>query len=1156
MNRTRNLLKYSLALPLAIGAPVAAMTVPDIAEAASDGAIKGVVTNPKNKAKVGDALVVLQCSCLQGTRETRTNADGLYSFKNLPPGNYTIQVLTGQADVTKIVNLPRGASFRANFSVDPQNEFKRTVVVQQKAVRADTTTNTVVDMSKVKDIPVGGTGRDFTDVVDVAPTASKDAAGIRLAGTGGDESKYQVDGANVSNPSFGTVGATIVQEFISTVEVKEAGYDAEFGGASGGIVSARRVGGSNKVRGQAVVRYTPRLAQPRLISQTDEAVRASVVTDHQAEAVVVVNGPIIKDKLFFSIGVSPSGNVNSLIQSFYNRVDKDMSGGYADCEYENGRNDCVDGGNYIQTERFAEQRFRTGGFALGYFGRLDWVINPKHTLILSGGGGPRFDRTTYRLPASSVPNTFGTNPAASIGGAARIATGIVNDHFGTTLSNSTQVGLTYEGRVAKDTLEIDAGFSFFQARFQEAWKLDNPNHINNTLTQESDAQGRNLYEFLDRDGAVRLVDGVEEACNSSELPGLACPTRFWLSGGLGQYNTEKSRRYEGRLNLTHFFNIAKTNHQLKYGTVIEHVERDLVSTFSGYNAPDFYENCDGIGGGEFCYDPASDTYTISNSTRVNNNRVIRVDTDNPNNRFSLGYGRTRVEQNDLRALATPIGAGVRAPAYDTVLSTQNYGVYLQDKMQLLSNLYLSGGVRWEIQDMRDLNGDRAVFIWDNVAPRVGLTYDWTDEGKSRLYASYGWFYRQLPLALNSRVFGGLVTVNRSYRANDCAGTVNINGSDEAQTIEGQPTEYCVDFNTSTTGLTVGSVVPRLKGQFNKQFQVGYDQEVIEDLVLGVTWLHNSLGRAVEDVSTNGGLNFIIANPGTAVSESDVMAKQAECDDLQSQIGALDPDDDGRDVLTRELNRCNFLVNAFDRVGGLFDRPSRNYDAWTFRAQKRFAKNWLLLASYTYSRLIGNYDGSVDRNTGAINVGASTQYDIPELVRNSFGPLFNDIPHTVKLDGFYQFDLREAGRLTLGTSFRFQSGTPVNLRADNNIYGGQFLVYVLPRGAGGRIPPVYQWNLSLGYAYPLPGELELEFSGRVVNITNAKAVLRVDEIYSYAATRAVAGGDLSDLKHTKIQNPGQPTSFYQRQILPKQGNFGVESVFQQPLGAQFELRLRF
>ncbi|MGB1014942.1 MAG: TonB-dependent receptor, partial [Nannocystaceae bacterium] len=226
------------------------------------------------------------------------------------------------------------------------------------------------------------------------------------------------------------------------------------------------------------------------------------------------------------------------------------------------------------------------------------------------------------------------------------------------------------------------------------------------------------------------------------------------------------------------------------------------------------------------------------------------------------------------------------------------------------------------------------------------------------------------------------------------------------------------------------------------------------------------------------------------------------------------------------------------------------------AQKRFAKNWLLLASYTYSRLIGNYDGSVDRNTGAINLGASAQYDIPELVRNSFGPLFNDIPHTVKLDGFYQFDLKEAGRLTLGTSFRFQSGTPVNLRADNNIYGGQFLVNVLPRGAGGRIPPVYQWNLSLGYAYPLPGELELEFSGRLVNITNAKAILRVDEIYSFSATRAVAGGDLADLRHTKIQNPGQPTSFYQRGILPKQGNFGVESVFQQPLGAQFELRLRF
>ncbi|MCA9635102.1 MAG: TonB-dependent receptor, partial [Myxococcales bacterium] len=810
------------------------MLTPEIAHAAADGTISGVVSDQNTGEKIEDAIVVIQCACLQGTRETRTNADGLYAFRNLPPGAYTIQVLYGKADVSKQTVLQRGQKLRAGFPIDPKNEFKRVIVVESKPVRADTSITTKVSMEQAKNIPVGGTSRDFTSVVDLSPTATSDAAGIRLAGTTGAESKYVVDGANVTSPAFGTVGATIVQEFIEDVEVLESGYDAEYGGASGGVVSARRVGGTNKYRGQVVVRATPRFAQPRLIAATDESLRVASVADIQLESVVTLNGPIIKDKLFFAVGVNPNWLRRSLIQSFYHREDRDNSGGYADCPYQNGDFDCVDGGNYIASTKFAEQRFKTGYFLFGYSARIDWVINPKHRLILSGGGGPVFERTTYRLPLGSEPGAFGTNPSQSIGGQSRIASGIVNNHFGTSLLNGSAVSLNYEGRVLDDKLEIDAGLTYYQDRRIDAWKLDNPELKNIPLTQESDTQGRNLYEFLDRDGAVRLVPGVDEACNGSDLPGLACPTRRWLSGGLGQYDDQINRRVGGNVSLTHFFNAAGS-HQLKYGSLIEHVERKIISTYSGQNAGDFYNDCMAgeIDGGEYCYNPSTGEYRITNSTRVNNNRAVIVDSDNPNNRFTRGYGRVRSEEGDLRAIATPIGAGIRAKDYTSKLSTQNYAFFLQDKWAALSNLYINAGLRWEMQDMRDLMGQRQIFIWDNVAPRIGLVYDWTDEGKSRLYASYGWFYQQLPTQLNSRVFGGLVTVSRSYRGSDCEGTVNINGTDNPKSIDGQPTEYCVEFNQGTTGLTTGAVVPRLRGQYNEQFQLGYEQEVIEDLVLGV-----------------------------------------------------------------------------------------------------------------------------------------------------------------------------------------------------------------------------------------------------------------------------------------------------------------------------------
>jgi hypothetical protein len=1148
-----------LGLATAFAAPAAVALMPATAFAADDASISGVVTDARTKLKLKDAVVVLQCTCLQGQRETQTDANGLYVFRDLPPGTYTVQVLFGKADVSKVMALPRSQKARHNFLIDPDNEERRKITVTARPVSADTASRTVINMEQARNIPVGGTNRDAFNVVEMSATASRDSAGISLAGTSGAESKYTVEGANVNNPSFGTVGASIVQEFIDTVEVTESGYDAEFGGASGGQVAARRLSGSNKVRGVARFTFTPRLAQPRFILNTDEALRVTQVPDYSMQGVVAASGPIIKDKLFWSAGVTLTGTEYSLVQQFYKREDKDGSGGFEDCPYKNGDNDCVDGHNFIKTSKFAQQEFGSRGISGGYFGGIDWAINPKHRIMLTAIGGPGFERRSYRLPFGAEPNAFGGNPTADpLGGATRASSGTINDHFGWDRANQYTISAGYLGRVAKDTMEIDAGLGFSQFTGIEAWKLDNKDHRYRTSTQEQDSQGGNLYEFLDRDGAVGNVPGVSEACNSADLPGLACPTRRWLSGGIGSYGRDTSTRVEGRLHLTHFFTTGRAgSHQLKYGTNIEHVQRDSVTKYSGRNDSDFYSDCTmGKDLGEACYD-ANNGYAINTAARVNNHRFIIVDVDNPESRSSRGFGRVRYEEENLRAIATPLGAGMRADGYDARLSTQNYSVFLQDKWAILSNLYVNAGVRWEIQDMRDVFGNRALMIWDNVGPRVGIVYDWTDEGKSRLYASYGWFYQPLPLQLTSRTFGGLVQVGRTFRNSDCENKyVTINGETRPRYDGGQPTEFCTDFNSFTTGLTQAAVVPHLKGMYREQFQLGYQQEIIEDLLVRVNWLHTNLGRAVEDVSTDGGNNFLVANPGVAVSDEDIKRQQDSCASLQMQIDNLPMGDEQRNVLLRERERCEYLADAFTKINTLYNKPTQNFDAFTFELQKRFARNWTVLASYTYSRLIGNYQGFVDPILGNVTIGVDPQYDIPELVRNAYGLLPFDQRHRVRLNGFYTFDLQEAGRLTFGTSLNINSGYPVSLRGDNNRYSGSYLIYVLPRGSAGRVEPNYQWNLSVSYAYPLPKDLEIEFSARILNVTNAKAVLRVDEVYTFQTTRPVAGGDLSDLKHTKIQSSGNPTDFFQRGVIAPQGNFGVETRFQNPMAAQFDLMLRF
>jgi hypothetical protein len=69
------------------------------------GVIAGQVVHSETQEPLPGALVILQCACLQGSRETQTNEDGMYAFRGLPAGTYTVQVLVGQADVSKVITM-------------------------------------------------------------------------------------------------------------------------------------------------------------------------------------------------------------------------------------------------------------------------------------------------------------------------------------------------------------------------------------------------------------------------------------------------------------------------------------------------------------------------------------------------------------------------------------------------------------------------------------------------------------------------------------------------------------------------------------------------------------------------------------------------------------------------------------------------------------------------------------------------------------------------------------------------------------------------------------------------------------------------------------------------------------------------------------------
>lgn len=89
-------------------------------EGATGSQIVGFVADKDSGDAVAGAMVVIQCSCLQGWRETQSNADGVYAFRDLPPGDYTVQAFHGKGDAIQALTLGAGQRARLRFRITPK----------------------------------------------------------------------------------------------------------------------------------------------------------------------------------------------------------------------------------------------------------------------------------------------------------------------------------------------------------------------------------------------------------------------------------------------------------------------------------------------------------------------------------------------------------------------------------------------------------------------------------------------------------------------------------------------------------------------------------------------------------------------------------------------------------------------------------------------------------------------------------------------------------------------------------------------------------------------------------------------------------------------------------------------------------------------------
>ena len=281
---------------------------------AGSGGITGVVADSTG-AIVPNATVKL-VNVNTGSENTATaSEDGIYTFTSLPPGNYIVSVTSGSFAEQKLnVEVQVGRTTNANFTLGA-SDVSATVEVTAEGVQATSSnSDAVLNETAIQNLPING--RRFQDFVTLTPSAQVEGSRgqISLSGQRGINGNVNVDGVDFNQPFFGGIRGgersnqafVIPQESIREFQVVAAGYSAEYGRSTGGIVNAVTKSGSNNLRGSLFYLYRPeQLARGNEYTQAIEEQRLSALginatlapTQHQFGG--SIGGPIVKEKLFY-----------------------------------------------------------------------------------------------------------------------------------------------------------------------------------------------------------------------------------------------------------------------------------------------------------------------------------------------------------------------------------------------------------------------------------------------------------------------------------------------------------------------------------------------------------------------------------------------------------------------------------------------------------------------------------------------------------------------------------------------------------------------------------------------------------------------------------------------------------------------------------------
>ncbi len=432
-------------------------------------------------------------------------------------------------------------------------------------------------------------------------------------------------------------------------------------------------------------------------------------------------------------------------------------------------------------------------------------------------------------------------------------------------------------------------------------------------------------------------------------------------------------------------------------------------------------------------------------------------------------------------------------------STDSNAYYITDTWRVTDQLTLNLGVRNEAFVNYNKAGIAFVDVDNQLAPRLGLVFDPTGSGDSKIFANYGRYYLPVATNTNIRLAGDELYTRQNFRVTAIDPTTFI------PTL-GDATSTLQVFADGTLKNTKETVNANIDPMYQDEFILGYHGMIDSDWSFGVKGTYRDLKSTLEDVAIDKGFNdMLVRDFGAECTLCDGFHYYVLTNPGKPVTITTDPDGSG------PLKNQAYTISAED-LG--YPEATRKYAAIDFNINRRWDEIWMLDATYTWSHNWGNSEGFVRSDNEQDDAGLTTNFDQPGLTDGAYGNLPNDRRHQVKVFGSY----RIMEDLTAGVNFRWKSGRPKNAFGYHatdvfaSYYGAESFYKdgkLVPRGSLGTTPSNYSIDLSLQYMSDFMGA-EVTWRADVFNLLNTRKVLEVNEIAErYSSSDAVTGIDIGE-----------------------------------------------